>query len=232
MAENWSLQVMPAENCILGLVVKRKASNPQIVVNFNLNAPFLDVQHWSPHISFAHICEFGLAHSSFNFSNEYEIPGFETRSCRTLSHQHKPWTKKTQFDQRVVFQSPTIPNSWPGHARYICDFNPGDGRTAGAPRGDRTWALLWVDFKCCRESSVAGSAWTCGKFRFRKKLKSTRKYHDKSQMLHVWNIYLHLTQSWPKRREIFHTWSIWEWIGSREKPWNTIVILPCKMFPQ
>jgi hypothetical protein len=30
-----------------------------------------------------------------------------------------------------------------------------------------------------------------------------------SQMLHVWNIYLHLPQKLPKCRKIFHTWSIW-----------------------
>ena len=30
-----------------------------------------------------------------------------------------------------------------------------------------------------------------------------------SQMLHVYNIYLHLPQKWPKCRYTFHTWSIW-----------------------
>ena len=30
-----------------------------------------------------------------------------------------------------------------------------------------------------------------------------------SQMLHVWNIYLHLPPKWSKCRYIFHTWSIW-----------------------
>ena len=32
---------------------------------------FWVVQHWSLPISFADICEFGLAHGSFNFSNEH-----------------------------------------------------------------------------------------------------------------------------------------------------------------
>ena len=31
----------------------------------------------------------------------------------------------------------------------------------------------------------------------------------KTQMLHVWNIYTHLPQQWPKCRSIFQTWSIW-----------------------
>ena len=30
-----------------------------------------------------------------------------------------------------------------------------------------------------------------------------------SQMLHVWNIYLHLGNVWGKCWQIFHTWSIW-----------------------
>ena len=33
-----------------------------------------------------------------------------------------------------------------------------------------------------------------------------------SQMLHVWNIYLHLGHFGGKCGEIFYTWSIWVWV--------------------
>ena len=31
-----------------------------------------------------------------------------------------------------------------------------------------------------------------------------------TQMLHVWNIYLHVQPKWPKCRWIFHRWSVWD----------------------
>ena len=31
-----------------------------------------------------------------------------------------------------------------------------------------------------------------------------------TQMLHVWNIYLHVQPKWPKCRWIFHIWSVWD----------------------
>ena len=30
------------------------------------------------------------------------------------------------------------------------------------------------------------------------------------QIIHVWYIYLHLPHKWPKCRQIFHTWMIWD----------------------
>ena len=119
---------------------------------------FWVVQHWSLPISFADICEFGLAHGSFNFSNEH-LWKFWLRDenlSYSFPNQHRPWTKKTLFFREWS----SNPQLVAGSTWYIWYFKPGDGRAwrARDPRGCRTWALLWVDFKCCRETSVAGSA--------------------------------------------------------------------------
>ena len=51
-----------------------------------------------------------------------------------------------------------------------------------------------------------------------------------SQMLHVWNIYLHLPPKWPKCRQIFHTWSIWAWLNmcaSGKLIWGGTWVIAC-----
>ena len=84
----------------------------------------------------------------------------------------------------------------------------------GCPRGPKTSRHVFV-FDCWRRPLVIkhGTIWVIINLYFIQ-LPMLQKtcvyiYMYISQMLHVWNIYLHLPQKLPKCRW-FHTWSIWD----------------------
>ena len=59
------------------------------------------------------------------------------------------------------------------------------------------------------------------------------------QMLHVWNMYLHVAKKLPKFRSIIHTWSIWEriFLGQLQchadaLPWERLATVVAVWWPQ
>ena len=169
------------------------------------------VQHWSLPISFANICEFGLAHGSFNFSNEH-LWKFWLRDenlSYSFPNQHRPWTKKTHFLERGL---PT-PNSWPGLRGISAISNlamaghDGPKTPGGAalePCSGWTSSAAWR-----RPSPVPPNVRAAMKgelWKFRKELRTEK--------------------SWSQLRSIMINDD--KWIGSRENQWKTI---ECHCYP-